>query len=153
MGEAKQKRLNGRPLGLVSVNGLPLRAEPKGPPPATLRLIATRAEIGAASYLVDFCGTMGIPRYRAQTSAIAYTTKVPVAKLVGEVVEVIQVEDGTPIPDRLIKLRPGKPEPASPAAVAEAERVLGPMVPAAPVDVAAASIEAEVEELQPKKVC
>jgi len=131
MGEAKQKRMlgvrRGAP-GLVAANGTPLHAVPKLPPPATLRLMATEAEIGAASYLVSFAASMGIDQYRAQTCAIAFTTGVPVQRLVGEVVEVCQAPEGTDIGElRLINLRRGKPEPASDKAVAEADAALGPL--------------------------
>jgi hypothetical protein len=108
---------------------------PGGPPAATLRLIATSSEVGLASYLVDFAGTMGIARYRSQTAAIAYVTKVPLGKLVGQVVQVCQVPDGFPIPERLQDPRttpPPLPDAAEVAALSlAAAAALGPADPGA----------------------
>ena len=89
MGEAKNRKANGSgPRGPQRH----LRAV-QGPPKAEVRLLAKQAEIAAASYLVDFASTLGIPQYRAQVMAIAYTTKVPAKALIGKAVEVFQVPD------------------------------------------------------------
>jgi hypothetical protein len=130
MGEAKQKRmLDARgALGLVAANRTPLRSVPKAPPAPPLRLLASEAELGAASYLSTFAQSMGHKEYEAQTHAISFTTGVPVKRLFGEVVEVVQAPEGTDLSvHRLINLRRWKPEPASDAAVAAAEAALGPL--------------------------
>ncbi len=105
---------NGRAaLGLVGANGQPFRKPSvvREAPKVQLRLIATAAEVGAASFLVDFALTLGISRFNAQTAAIAFTTKVPLRELVGKVVEVVRVLDGTRIPQRLVD--PSLPMPGS----------------------------------------
>jgi hypothetical protein len=120
MGEHKLKRAGGsRPSGLLGANGRPV---PKGPPKADVRLIATKSEVGLASWLVSFGEFMGLSPYRVQTSAIAFVTKVPLGRLVGKGVEVCTVPDGFPIPERLVdaSLPPPLPDAAALAAVVEA---------------------------------
>lgn len=146
MGEHKQRKGERQAGGRA-----PLRAVAGGrqEPLPTIRLVASASEVGLASYLVDFAGTMGIGRFRSQLAAIAFVTKVPVGKLVGQVVEVCQVPDGFPIDERLQDPRttpPPLPDVATVGALAAASALMRPDPEAArELLVEATGVELEVE--------
>jgi hypothetical protein len=144
MGEHKRKQGQQGQGPKVARGGLRL-VGPHGeelPPRTTLRLVATASEVQLASYLVDFAGSMGIARYRSQTSAIAFVTRVPVAALVNQVVEVCQVPDGFPIAERLQDPRTTPPPLPDVADVARAAAMVAPVPEEAPAPPAAQLPEA-----------